>query len=147
VEKFVKFAKRNQTQAQDGEKKPEATATKASVKRFPWIPLDVARYARPEYINAHYMAKSLAEAFMVAYWRNECRGLPTSCTLLAPILNGSWRSIEKHLEAIVSIQELEIDDNNGKPMFRCNWLDDAWRHAREVSEERRKAANQRHANA
>jgi hypothetical protein len=143
----VEQAKRAQARAQGRASKPAAAAAKVRVKNLPWIPLDVARYARPEYINAHPVAKCLAEAFMVAYWRNECRGLPTSWTLLAPILNGSWRSIKTHLDAIVSIQELQIDNNNGHPLFRCKWLDDAWTHAEDVSEKRRKAANERHANA
>jgi hypothetical protein len=122
----------------------KVTARKNS---FPWIPLPASYITGKAWSLLSADARSLVISFVGAYWEDGCRGLPVSATSLARLMPIHWRTIQRNLDVLQSFLELDVDESQGEPIFRCSLLDEAWLHAFDLSEKRRKVANDMHAKA
>jgi len=108
--------------------------------RFKWFPLVVADFdAEPAFASATLEARGLIISLVLAYWNGECRGLPDDPNKLARLVGCTPGTIRKNRE-VISVYF--APDTTG--LLQCNLLNDKWKHAKEVSEQKRRAANAMH---
>lgn len=132
---------------EDAQATPVVDGSKLNCEHFPWFPMEMSDFTRTEWITAKPAARALIISFKAAYWLNECRGLPSQPVAMARHIGLNWSLIKSNLAALMACHEIEVDESSGESILRDKSLDGKWKHAAKASEERRKAANKRHANA